>query len=120
VDNPSPRIPEAQSGKFGNISEFGSVDGLTLQEVDDFLISNPNLKRFHLTLAGYREYLFQDASSLYIRPNGEVIRIPKPMYTSDGWKIKGYRYSFPVRKTMRFSLWMKAHVSLVVRLSSLQ
>jgi hypothetical protein len=59
VDNPSPPIPEAQSGKFGNVSEFARVDGLTLQEVDTFLIAHPNLKRFHLTLAGYREYLFK-------------------------------------------------------------
>ena len=105
MDNPSPRIPEAQSGKFGNVSEFSSVDWLTLQEVDDFLIDHPNLKRFHLTIAGYREYLFQDASSLYIGPNGEVIRIPRPMYTSDGRKIKGYRYNIHNDSIVRVKQW---------------
>ncbi len=105
MDNPLQRSPEPRSGEYGTVSEFGSVDGWILLEVDAFLIAHPNLRRFHSTLEGYREYVFQDASKLYIRPNGEIIRIPKPMYASDGRKMKGYRYNIYEGKIVRAKKW---------------
>jgi hypothetical protein len=81
------------------------MDGWTLTEVENFLTTHVQLRRFHTTLEGYREYVFQDGSRLYIRPNGEIIRIPKPIYTSDGRKIKGYRYNIYEENSVRVNTW---------------
>ena len=105
MDNPLPRTPEPLSEDYGTVSEFGSMDGWTLLEAEAFLLAHANLRRFHSTLEGYREYVFQDASKLYIRPNGEVIRIPKPTYASDGRKIKGYRYNIYEGNIVRANKW---------------
>lgn len=58
-----------------------------------------------MTLEGYREYVFRDGSKLYVRPNGEIIRIPKPMYTSEGRRIKGYRYNVYDDNIVRAATW---------------
>lgn len=105
MDNPSNRIPEPLSGEHGVVSEFGSMDGWTVSEAEAFLTTHVQLRRFHTTLEGYREYVFQDGSRLYIRPNGEIIRIPKPVYTADGRKIKGLRYNIYEGEIVRANIW---------------
>ena len=100
MDNPAPRLPEPQHGDYGTVSEFGSLDGWLFEEADTFLTKHAELRRFHITLDGYR-----DASKVYIRPNGEIIRVPKPMYTTDGRKIKGYRYNVYESNIVRSQKW---------------
>lgn len=85
------RQPEQSPGEHGVASEFGSLDGWLLEEAVEYLSSHPALKRSMVSEGGYRWYKFQDRSEVWIRPNGQVIRQPKPVYEADGRKKKGYR-----------------------------
>lgn len=85
------RQPESRSGQYGAASEFGSLDGWLLEEAEAYLNHHPALKRATITEGGYLWYVFNDRSEIWIRPNGEVIRQPKPMYETTGRRKKGYR-----------------------------
>ncbi|GAA6617113.1 hypothetical protein NUACC26_029220 [Scytonema sp. NUACC26] len=39
------------------------------------------------TASGYTQYRFPDRSEVWIRPDGEVVRMPAPQYGSDGSRI---------------------------------
>jgi len=99
------RDPGAGKGGYGTASEFGSLAGWSFSEAEDFLNSHPALKRLVISRGGYRQYIFKDASEVYIRPNGEIIRLPRPMYYPDGRRIKGYRINIYTGIILRSTAW---------------
>jgi hypothetical protein len=76
------RLPSKGVGGNGIASEFGDLTGMTRQEVDRFLKELD--AKVKITLGGYVEYKFPDRSKVIIRPDGEVVRTPAPIYASDG------------------------------------
>ena len=102
----SPRQPDPGPGGYGTASEFGSLDGWTLADVQAYLAIHPKLRRFHKTARdGYLEYIFQDGSRLHIRPEGQVIRIPRPMYEADGRLMRGFRINIYSGTIVRSGNW---------------
>jgi len=80
-----PKRPGPGVGGNGTASEFGSLNGMSRADADAFLRSlGAEVKT---TVGGYRHYKFPDKSEVAIRPNGEVIRIPKRIYGPDGRRI---------------------------------
>ncbi len=75
------------AGQGGRAGTFGSLNGLSRQEADEFLRSlGPT--RVNTTSGGYTHYRFADASEVVIRPNGEIIRVPSPQSApGPGWRI---------------------------------
>lgn len=71
------RQPGPGQGKHGLVSTFGSLHGMSRMEADEFLC----------TLGGYTRYKFPDSSEVWIRPNGEVVRIPQRAYDRQGQRI---------------------------------
>src|SRR6266545_2504748 len=80
----NPRQPDRGPGGYGTASEFGSLDGWTIEEADQYLTKHPALWRLAVTGTGYRHYIFADKSEIWIRPDGQLIRIPHRMYNADG------------------------------------
>ncbi len=99
------REPGRGSGGFGVVSTFGSLDGWAFAEVDEFLSTYADLLRKSITAGGYRRYQFRDGSELWIRPDGQIIRIPFTMYDAEGKPIKGLRISVTTGKMMRSAAW---------------
>lgn len=85
------REPVQLTGKYGTASNFGSLDGWTLAEAEAYLSGHPDLSHFSETEGGYKRYMFEDKSEVHIRPNGEIIRIPRRIYEEDGSRVKGRR-----------------------------
>jgi hypothetical protein len=85
-------VPGLGMGGNGSASEFGTLTGMTRQEVDAFLRGlGAEVK---VTIGGYIEYKFADRSKVVIRPDGEVVRLPAPRYDEQGKNInKGLRLS---------------------------
>jgi hypothetical protein len=98
------REPGKGFGGFGTASTFGSLDGWSFADVDEFLSEHPELKRKSETKNGYQYYEFKDRSEVWIRPDGQLIRIPFPMYDSDGQAIKGLRFVVS-GEVMRSGAW---------------
>jgi hypothetical protein len=67
------RRPGPGQGKHGIASTFGSLRGMSRVEADVFLRSLGAAIR--TTAGGYTRYTFSDSSEVWIRPNGEVVRI---------------------------------------------
>lgn len=86
-----PRQPASRDGIYGRVSEFGSLDEWSFSDADAFLQQHPYFRKLTVTAGGYRHYVFDDGSELVIRPNGEVIRLPKAVYDETGARQKGYR-----------------------------
>ena len=99
------RSPAKGAGGFGTASTFGSLDGWTLAEADEYLSNHPDLKRTSITEHGYRLYQFKDGSELWIRPDGEILRVPYKLYDSDGKPLKGLRISVATGKVMYSNVW---------------
>ena len=99
--------PESGPGGYGVASEFGSLDGWTLDEADTYLSSHPAWKRSAISEGGYRWYKFKDRSEIFIRPDGEVIRQPNPLYEADGRKKRGYRINIFTGQILRSADWHK-------------
>ena len=100
-----PRQPETGHGGHGVASEFGSLDGWTLEEAEAYLSSHPALKRTAITPTGYRHFIFDDDSEVWIRPNGQVIRLPHRMYAPDGRRITWYRINIYVGEILPSEMW---------------
>lgn len=82
--------PGSGAGKNGTASEFGSMNGMSRADADAFLRSRGAEVR--TTEGGYTRYRFPDKSEVWIRPSGEVVRLPKPEYSLSGARInKGMR-----------------------------
>lgn len=99
------REPTGIPGGFGTVSTFGSLDGWTLAEVDEYLGSHPELERRSITEGGYRRYQFKDGSEVWIRPNGQIIRIPFPIYDADGNPFRGLRIGIASGTVMYSGAW---------------
>ncbi|MBM4259062.1 MAG: hypothetical protein FJ147_24575 [Deltaproteobacteria bacterium] len=77
-------------GKHGLASTFGSLHGLSRLEADEFLRSLGAEVR--VTAGGYTRYKFPDSSEVWIRPTGEVVRLPQREYNRQGQRThKGAR-----------------------------
>ena len=84
------RQPGPGEGNDGIASTFGSLRGMLRSEADQFLRSLGAEVR--TTVGGYVRYKFNDGSEVWIRPGGEVVRLPKRQYDSQGQRInKGMR-----------------------------
>lgn len=101
----SGREPGRGPGGFGVVSTFGSLDGWTFADADEFLTSHAELVNKFVSAGSYFRYLFRDNSELIIRPNGEIIRLPRPMYNSDGTRIKGLRLRITNGELLRSAAW---------------
>lgn len=87
-----PRDPGAASGEHGTASAFGSLDGWTLSEALAFLTYHPEFERLSVSIGGYQHFRFADGSEIFIRPKGEIIRLPKHTYGAKGKRTdKGFR-----------------------------
>jgi hypothetical protein len=63
---------------------------MSRREADVFLRSLGAEVR--MTAGGYTRYKFSDRSEVWIRPNGEVVRLPQRVYDPHGQRInKGMR-----------------------------
>ncbi|NER33935.1 MAG: hypothetical protein F6J93_07795 [Oscillatoria sp. SIO1A7] len=78
-------MPSKGVGGNGTASEFGDLTGMTRQEIDEFFKKLD--AKVKITSGGYVEYKFPDRSKVIIRPDGEVVRTPAPIYASDGSRI---------------------------------
>jgi hypothetical protein len=82
--------PGSGAGGNGTASEFGDMTGMSRTAADAFLRSRG--ASVSTTAGGYTRYKFPDRSEVWIRPDGEVVRIPAPQYGADGRRInKGAR-----------------------------
>ena len=82
--------PGSGQGNHGIASTFGSLRGMSRVEADVFLRSLGAEVR--TTAGGYILYTFSDSSEVWLRPNGEVVRLPQREYDSQGQRInKGMR-----------------------------
>src|ERR1700745_3836160 len=70
------RRPGPGQGNHGIASLFGSLRGLSRVEADVFLRSLG--AEMCTTAGGYTRYTFSDSSEVWLRPNGEVVRLPQP------------------------------------------
>jgi len=99
------RTPTPEVGEYGIVSEFGSLDGWSPEDAETYLTNHPNLKRTHITDGQYRHYIFDDRSELWIKPDGEVVRLPKPIYAANGKRILGYRVNIYTGEILRSGEW---------------
>lgn len=84
------RRPEPGQGRHGVASTFGSLRGMSRVEVNVFLRSLGAEVR--TTAGGYTRYKFSDSSEVWVRPNGEVVRLPQREYDPQGQRTnKGMR-----------------------------
>ena len=84
------RQPGPGQGKHGLASTFGSLQGMSRMEADEFLRALGAEVR--MTAGGYTRYKFPDSSEVWIRPNGEVVRLPQREYDRQGQRTnKGAR-----------------------------
>ncbi len=84
------RRPGPGQGNHGIASTFGSLRGMSRIEADGFL------RALHAdvrtTAGGYVRYQFSDTSKVWIRPNGDVVRLPQREYDPQGQRTnKGMR-----------------------------
>jgi hypothetical protein len=73
------------NGCFGVAGEIEDLSGKTFQEADDLL--RQRARRVSTTAGGYTRYQFPDGSEIWIRPDGEVIRMAAPEYGPNGARI---------------------------------
>jgi hypothetical protein len=99
------REPGRGPGGYRTASSFASLDGWTRAEADQFLRSHPELRRYSISGSGYYHCVFQDRSEIWIRPNGQVIRLPHRMYNSDGSRIEGYRINIYTGTIISVDQW---------------
>lgn len=101
-----PRQPQPAHGRYGIASEFGSLDGWSLEEAVEYLSNHPALKRTPSPqLAIVISYLFEDDSEVWIRPTGQIIRLPHRIYGSDGRRIAWYRINIYTGELVTVEAW---------------
>ena len=84
------RRPGPGQGNHGIASTFGSLRGMSRVEADVFLRSLGAEVR--TAAGGYTRYTFSDSSAVWIRPHGEVVRLPQREYDAQGQRTnKGGR-----------------------------
>ena len=84
------RQPGPGQGNHSIASTFGSLRGMSRMEADEFLrVLGAEVR---VTAGGYTRYKFPDSSEMWIRPNGEVVRLPQREYDAQGQRTnKGMR-----------------------------
>jgi hypothetical protein len=84
------RRPGPGQGRHGIASTCGSLRGLSRVAADVFLRSLGAEVR--TTAGGATHYTFSESSEVWIRPNGEVVRLPQREYDAQGQRAnKGMR-----------------------------
>ena len=84
------RRPGPGQGNHGIASTFGSLRGMSRIEADVFL--RALRAEVRTTAGGYVRYQFSDTSEVWIRPNGDVVRLPQREYDPQGQRTnKGMR-----------------------------
>lgn len=101
------REPAPLTGKYGTASNFGSIDGWTLAEAQEYLSELPDITHKTVTKGGYVWFKFKDGCEFHIRPNGEVLRLPHRMYTEEGRRITWYRINIFTGEVMLSDDWHK-------------
>ncbi len=102
------RDPGEGSGGFGVASSFGSLDGWTLAEADEYLSKHPELQRqINAQQAIIIVINFRDGSELIIRPNGQIIRLPYRRYTDGGKRLRGFRLNVVTGEIFPSDEWHK-------------
>jgi hypothetical protein len=76
------RRPGSGQGNYSIASTFGSLRGMSRVEADAFLRSLGAEVR--MTVGGYTRYTFLESSGVWIRPNGEIVRLPQRQYDPQG------------------------------------
>jgi hypothetical protein len=76
----------ASRGAYGTASRIKNLNGLSREEADAALKAE-NPVKVHTTSGGYKQYKFDDGSTVWIRPNGEVVRVPAPSTAPPGSRI---------------------------------
>ena len=71
---------------YGTAGAVDNLKGASRKEADVMLRAE-NPTRVHTTAGGYTEYRFADGSSVWIRPDGEVIRVPAPGTAGPGFRV---------------------------------
>jgi hypothetical protein len=79
------RVLVHNSPGCGFAGEVENLTGKTFEEADNLL--RPKASRVSTTAGGYTHYQFPDGSEIWIRPDGEVIRLAAPRYGPDGARI---------------------------------
>jgi len=74
--------PGPGQGNHGIASTLGSLRGMSRVEADVFLRSLDAEVR--TTAGGYTRYTFSDSSEVWLRPNGEVVRLLQLAYDGQG------------------------------------
>ncbi len=93
------------AGQGGRAGTFGSLNGLSRQEADEFLRSlGPT--RVNTTSGGYTQYTFGDGSRVWIGPDGVVDRVASPSIAGRGWRIDPSGNLARACRTIRFSVYM--------------
>jgi hypothetical protein len=86
----NPIAPNFGVGGNGTASEFGDLTGFTRPQIHTFLTGLGATVKTNQ--GGYVEYKFVDKSKLFIRPSGEIVRLPSPKYEQEGRNMnKGLR-----------------------------
>jgi RHS repeat-associated protein len=83
---PTPPAATANQGAYGTASRVQNLNGLSRQDADAALKAR-NPVKVHTTKGGYTEYKFEDGSTVWIRTNGEVVRVPAPGTAPPGSRI---------------------------------
>ena len=97
--------PPSGPGGHGIVSDFGSLDGWLFVDADNFLRDHIDLNEVKMTEGGYHHYRFNDRSEIVIRANGEILRLPKPEYDSNGNRKRYLRLNIYTGEVMPSSKW---------------
>lgn len=74
------------ASRYGTAAAIPNLRGMSRSEVDSILRAN-NPTKVHVTQGGYSQYQFGDGSAVWIRPYGEVIRVPAPGTAPRGSRV---------------------------------
>lgn len=83
---------EGAPSRFGIAAEIEDLDGKPRTEADALLRARGPV-RVSATAYGYTHYIFSDTSEIWIRGDGEVVRLPRREYNPNGSRSNaGTRY----------------------------
>jgi RHS repeat-associated protein len=78
--------PSFGGGEYGVASNIPSLNGMSREDADAALRQQSPTK-VHTTTGGYKQYKFADGSQIWIRPDGEIVRVPAPGTAPAGSRI---------------------------------
>jgi RHS repeat-associated protein len=86
LEGSNPEMSLRGGSPYGTAGAVGNLKGASRQEADVILRAE-NPTKVHTTAGGYTEYRFADGSSIWLRPNGEVVRVPAPGTAGPGFRV---------------------------------